>query len=139
MPVGSTFDNEGQLQKAAITALELAGAFVENRAPSYWGTRAVDLTGILHGTGFAIELKNPKHYGPPGDDDKRWPLQKSYLKKVEKAGGYALGTNIISAVHDLINDIRDGIRSKYREAWHEHRIKKGISSRGISINRPCKP
>jgi hypothetical protein len=124
--VGPMFDNEGQLQTASITALELAGAFVENRSPSPWGPKGVpDITGILLGCGFAVELKNPTLKGPPRENDKRWPLQQAHLRRVERAGGYALGTNVISAVHDLINDIRDGIRSKYREAWYEGRRKRG--------------
>jgi hypothetical protein len=128
--VGPMFDNEGQLQTASITVLELAGAFVENRSPSPWGPKGVpDITGILLGRGFAIELKNPTLKGPPRENDKRWPLQQAHLRHVEKAGGYALGTNIISAVHDLITAIRDDAPSSkvgyYREAWYEGRRKRG--------------
>jgi hypothetical protein len=124
------FDNEGQLQKAAIKALELAGAFVENRSPSYWGEKGVpDLTGTLLGRSFAIELKNPQMYGPPRENDKRWSLQKTYLCRLSLVGGYALGTNLISAVHDLISAMQDDAPSSrvgyYRETWHEKRTKRG--------------
>jgi hypothetical protein len=123
--VGAEFANEGALQEAAIKALEEAGAFVENRVPSYFGERGVpDLTGTFRGRSFAIELKNPKAYGPPKDTDKRWPKQRAYLARLHKAGGFALGTNYLNAVYHLLDMLRnEELDGCYVEDWREPRCR----------------
>jgi hypothetical protein len=138
--VGAEFANEGALQKAAIKYLEEAGAFVENRVPSYFGERGVpDLTGTFRGRSFAIELKNPKAYGPPKLTDKRWPKQKAYLRDLVKAGGYGLGTNLLQPVRNLIfllSTDESPTRGYYMEEWSEPRCRR----RGTpSPNKPCVP
>ncbi len=136
MRVGAEFETEGALQTAAIKILEEAGAFVENRVPSYFGDRGVpDITGTLRGYSFAIEAKNPKMYGPPKETDKRWPRQRSYLRKLSAAGGYALATNLLQPVFDLIAKING--HGFYVEEWREPRCRRRKGT--ISPNKPCVP
>lgn len=139
MRVGAEFETEAALQKAAIRVLEEAGAFVENRVPSYFGERGVpDLTGTLRGRSFAIELKNPKAYGPPKETDKRWARQRVYLKDLMKAGGYALATNLLEPIHNLVRLMTSETTFSgfYYEEWREPRCRR----RGtITPNKPCVP
>lgn len=96
--------DEGALQDKVLRYVgELPAGLWENRSPGPFGRKGVpDVTSCYRGRFVAIELKHPRHHGPPLASDKRWPAQRLYLRAIYLSGGFALATNDFERVAALI-------------------------------------